>query len=225
MTKYWMITGLLAAAAAGVVHGQLVFEKPLLELQAGMNQDKVVVEFPFTVAGDEEVEIAEYDAPCSCLTARISDNGRLKWRPGEKGVVQGIFELGNIREPVITKLIVLRMKGETEPSVKLTTRLHIPQQLTVEPKTLFWTQGAAPEPQRFQLTVNGDEPLRIVDLSGTNPNFPFELETIEEGRRYEIVVTPQSLESRGFGVLRIKTDSKYPRHERYQGFMAIRKGG
>ena len=45
-------------------------------------------EFSFKVEGDKEIEIAEYDAPCSCLEAKISDGGRLRWKPGETGMVK-----------------------------------------------------------------------------------------------------------------------------------------
>ena len=210
--------GLIPASA------QLVFEKSVLEVKAGPEEDEVRVEFPFVVKGDKTVEIAEYDAPCTCLEARISDNGRLKWEPGEKGAVQGIFKTGNFRGK-LDKMIVLRMVGEEEPSVKLTVRMELPTLLEIEPKTLFWNQGEKPKAQSFRLKVNHDEPIHIVGASGTNEQFPFELKTIKDGWEYEIVVTPKNLDERGFGLLRIKTDSKFAKHKSYQAFMAIRRGG
>ena len=223
MKSTMMMILALAGLGLGAASGQMVFEKSLIEMTAEPDQEEITVEFRFTVKGDKEVEIGEYDAPCTCLEARISDNGRLVWQPGESGTVQGVFKTGNFMGSV-DKMIVLRMNGETEPSVKLTVRMHIPVLLEIEPKTLFWNQKDAVKSQSFKLTVNGDEPLQILELSGTNENFVEELKTIKEGREYEIVVTPKSLEERAFGLLRIKTDSKHVKHQRYQAFMAIRRG-
>lgn len=218
---------MLAVGLSGLgvlpVSAQLIFEKSEVDVKLGPEEDEVRVEFPFVV-GKKAVEIADYDAPCSCLEARISDNGRLKWEPGEKGTVQGIFKSGNFRGK-LEKMIVMRMKGEQEPSVRLTVRMELPTLVVIEPKTLFWSQNEKPQAKSFKLTVNHDEPIHIVDASGTNEQFPFEVKTIKEGKEYEIVVTPKSLEERGFGLLRIKTDSKFAKHKSYQAFMAIRRGG
>ncbi len=83
----------------------LFFEKSVIEVKVTPEQKRVVVEFPFTVIGNREVVIGEYDAPCTCLEARISDNGRLKWQPGEKGSVQGVFDVGNIRGGILENLL------------------------------------------------------------------------------------------------------------------------
>lgn len=217
----------LAILAVGVlpVSAGIVFEKDVIEVKVKPDQQKVAVVFPFTVDGDEEVEIAEYDAPCTCLEARISDNGRLKWKPGEKGSVQGLFDIGNIRGGMLEKMIVLRMKGEKVPSVKLTIKMDIPVLLEIEPKTLIWNQGEDVKPMRFKLKVNHTKPMKILETSGTNENFPFEVKTIKEGWEYEIVVTPKTLKDRAFGMIRFKTDSELPKHVRHQAFVAIRGNG
>ncbi|MDE0826198.1 MAG: hypothetical protein OSA48_05250 [Akkermansiaceae bacterium] len=223
MTRTLMMTAGLMGLGMIPAVAQLEFSKTVMEVKAGPEQDEIRVEFPFVV-GEKGAEIADYDAPCTCLEARISDNGRLKWKPGEKGAVQGIFKMGNFRGK-LDKMIVMRMKGGEEPLVKLTVKMELPTLLEIEPKTLFWNQGEKPKSLSFKLTVNHDKPIHIVGTSGTNEQFPFEVKTIKDGWEYEIVVTPESLEERGFGLLRIKTDSKFAKHKSYQGFMAIRRAG
>ncbi len=203
----------------------LLFEKSVIEVKVTPEQKRVVVEFPFTVIGNREVVIGEYDAPCTCLEARISDNGRLKWQPGEKGSVQGVFDVGNLRGGILEKMIVLRMKGEKEPSVKLTIKMDLPILLEIEPKTLIWDQGKDVKPMTFKLKVKHTKPMKILETSGTNENFPFEVKTIKEGWEYEIVVTPKTLKDRGFGMIRIKTDSDLEKHVGHQAFVAIRGSG
>ena len=218
---------MLAVLTVGVlpVSAGIIFEKDVIEVKVKPDQQTVEVVFPFTVEGDKEVEIAEYDAPCTCLEARISDNGRLKWKPGEKGSVQGLFDVGNMRGGVLEKMIVLRMKGEDVPSVKLTIKMDIPILLEIEPKTLAWTQGEDVKPMTFKLKVKHNKPMKILESSGTNDNFPFEVKTIKEGWEYEIVVTPKSLDDRAFGMIRLKTDSDLPKHVRHQAFVVIRAKG
>jgi hypothetical protein len=217
-----LAAGMVAAVALGpgLAWGQMQFVKRLVEIEAPPDGDVVEAEFPFVV-GPKPAVIAEYDAPCTCLEAQISDGGRLEWKAGEKGTVKGIFKLGTFKGAV-DKMIVLRMKGETVPSVQLTVRVTIPELVQVEPRTLFWTQGGSGEAQSFRITMNGEKPIHIVESSGTNDQFPFKLKTLEEGRRYELEVTPTTVETRAFGLIKLGTDSEYTRHQRYQCFVVIR---
>ena len=215
----------MAVLAAGVaaLPARLAFEKSLIERTVRPDQEVVSVDFAFKVVGDAVVEIAEYDAPCSCLEAKISDNGKLRWNPGESGVVKGVFNLGTFTGTV-NKMIVLRMKGEAKPSVKLTLRLHIPEILKITPaRSIFWDQGGKAETKVFKISVDSEEPVKIVDVSGTNEQFGIELKTLKDGWEYELVVTPKTVDERAFGLIRIRTDSKYKKHQRYQCFAVVRR--
>jgi hypothetical protein len=215
---------MLAVLAAGTVASpaQLVFKEKLKELTVTPDMETATVDFPFTV-GPNGAEITAFDAPCTCLEAKISDNGKLVWKPGEKGVVKGLFSMGNLKGKT-DKMIVLRMKSPTLPIVKLVLRLNIPELVKITPgPTLFWDQGGKADTKTFKLTVQHDEPIHIVDTSGTNENFAFELKTIRKGWEYELVVTPKSLVNRAFGLIRIRTDSEFAKHQRYQCFVVVRR--
>ena len=201
--------------------GDLVFEKTLIEVSAAPDQDLVTADFNFAVNGEGSADIERYDAPCSCLEARISDGGRLVWQPGEKGSVRGLFKVGNFRGITDKQISLLMKDGKRH---ELTVRLSMPELLTIQPKTLKWSQGEERVTQSFLLTVTGEDPMKILEVSGTSEQkFPFELETLEEGRRYRITVTPEETETRGFGLLRIKTDSKYVKHQTYQAYTVVAK--
>ena len=223
MKKIAPIILLVLSIGTSVLPAQLVFEKTLIELHLGPDAEKASADFTFKVTGDREVEIAEYEAPCSCLEAKISDGGKLRWKPGETGTVKGLFSMGNFTGTV-DKMIVLRMKGEVTPSVKLTVRLHIPELLKITPaKSLFWEQGGKGASQTFMIKVANDEPVKIVDVSGTNDQFGIELKAVKDGWEYEIEVTPKTVAERAFGLIRIRTDSKYVKHQRYQCFVVVRR--
>ena len=201
--------------------GDLVFEKTLIEVIAAPDQELVTADFAFSSQGEGPAVIKRYDAPCSCLEAQISDGGRLNWASGEKGTVRGLFKVGNFRGTVDKQISVLMTDGKRHD---LTVRMTTPELLKIEPKTLKWAEGETPERKFFELTVSGEEALKILKISGTNEEkFPFELETLEEGRRYRLSVTPSETDSRGFGLLRIATDSKFKKHQSYQAYAVVTK--
>ena len=202
--------------------GELTFEKKLIEVDAGLDQDTVTVDFTFKSTGTDAAVIKRYDAPCSCLEAQISDGGRLTWAAGEEGTVRGIFKVGNFRGTIAKQIAVLMKDGVRH---ELVVRMTTPELLKIEPKTLKWPEGGESEKQCFDITVSEKFPVKIVGVTGTNEKkFPFELEKVEEGKSYKIWVTPSEVKTRGFGLLRIETDSKFKKHKNYQAYVVVSKG-
>lgn len=221
--KLLQLLGLCCGSGFGtfLMAGELVFEKTTIEITAAPDQEKVVADFVFKATGDEAAVIKRYDAPCSCLEAQISDGGRLTWAPDEKGTVRGLFKVGNFRGTIPKQITILMADGKRH---ELTVQMTMPELLKIEPKTLKWAQDGSAEKQCFELSISEDQPLKILEISGTNEEkFPFELETIEEGKRYKLWVTPSDTEVRGFGLLRIATDSKYKKHQSYQAYAVVTK--
>ncbi len=200
--------------------GQFVFEKREIAMKLPPDQDRLSVEFPFTVKGKVPITIREYKAACSCLSAEISENGKLTWNPGEKGIVRGNFKLGTIKGK-IEKKIVLNIAGEAAPLV-LTTKLDIPHLFAIEPPTLFWDLNGEAKPQKFRVKVNHDEAIRITDISGTNEQFDYKLKVVKPGWEYEVSVTPVHVRERAFGLLRVKNDCRFKKHASAQAFMVVR---
>ena len=202
--------------------GELTFEKNVIEVLAEPDQEMVTADFAFKSSGEDTAVIERYDAPCSCLEAQISDGGRLKWKVGEKGTVRGLFNVGNFRGTVDKQISIIMVDGTQHA---LTVRITMPELLKIEPKTLKWEEGVAPKEQSFDITVSEEFPLKILKVTGTNEEkFPFKLETIEEGKHYRLSVTPAETDTRGFGLLRIATDSKFTKHQSYQAYVVVTKG-
>ena len=210
----------LATFWAPSLYGELVFEKKLLEVRVLPDTDRLSVEFKFKVKGEHPVTITEYEAACSCLSAEISDGGKLTWQPGEKGVVKGNFKLGTFKG-TIEKEIVLRILGQAHPE-RLKVRLHIPELFVIDPPTLFWDLNGDPKAQAFKVLVKHDRPIRIIDVAATNEQFDYELTTIKDGWEYQIEVTPKNVTTRAFGLLRIRNDCVFKKHRSAQAFMVVR---
>lgn len=210
----------LCSFLATLQAGNLVFETKLIEVTATPDQELVVADFAFTAEGGQ-ADIERYDAPCSCLEAQISNNGKLVWEEGESGTVRGLFEVGNFRGTVDKEISVIMTNGTRHD---LTVRMTMPELLVIEPKTLKWRQGEEPLPKSFDIKAGSDEKVKILGLEGTNEEkFPYLLETLEEGLHYRLTVIPSSTAERGMGVIRIATDSKFKKHQSYQAFVLIAK--
>jgi len=213
---------LFLCASAGSAWSQIVFEKELIKVTVAPDATELIAEFPFKV-GSKGAEIINYDAPCSCLSARIEPlkedrSARMKWEADMTGHVFGKFELGNFKGTV-EKSIVLNLKDQ--PPVNLVVRVTIPELVAITPATQRWTQGGDATAKIYKIKIGGKEPIKITDTQGTNPNFPFELITKKEGREYEIHITPKDTASPTLGMVRIKTDSKFKRFKRLQMFAVV----
>ena len=88
------------------------------------------------------------------------------------------------------------------------------------PRTRDNEHFGKPEPKSVTVSMTHSEPISFVSLSGADPRFKQELKTIEEGKKYEVVITPTSTDSVGMGVLNFQTDAKSDRH-RSHGIYAI----
>ena len=201
----------------------LTFPETVKEIRAPADATFITMDFPFTNKSDKAAEIKRYDAGCSCVSAGV-ESGKLIYQPGESGVIRTQFDMsefsGDVEKPVYVFL-----DGDTDkvPSVVLMLKVHIPEVVKIATKTLKWDVGAPATPQTIQMTVEGDDKVNIVSVTGSNPNFLHELKVIEAGRSYELIITPKDTSVSGLGVFRIETDCKIERHKFKQTFASIRR--
>jgi hypothetical protein len=206
------------------LHGAgLDFPATLKEIEAPADAKRVSADFEFTNRSNKKVRVAKYDAGCSCIAVGIKD-AKLEYAPGESGLVRADFEMGNF-SGTVDKAVALWLDDDPpeKPSVTLTIRVHIPVLVSIEPKTLKWDIGGDTSPQTIRITMNHSEPIRVKDITTSSKAFRPELKTIEEGKRYELVVTPLELSTPGLAIVRIETDCAVERHKVQQAFAVIRK--
>jgi len=219
-----MIKYVLPIAAVSSLSAEMVFDSKLVELKIGVDEQTVTAEFPFEIKG-KDTEIKDYDAPCSCLKAKIfplrnDRSTKMKWKVGETGKVIGKFSLGNFKGTVDKAIVLNFLNGEA--SSKLTVRVNIPELLKIDPPTQQWSLGGGVESKTFKITVNHTEPIHILEHSGTSEDFPYELKKIKDGWEYEVVVTPAQDKTPAMGMIRLHTDSKSKRFQRNQIFAVMR---
>jgi hypothetical protein len=202
--------------------GTLTFEEPTKEIQAGTDAKTVTADFKFKNESADEVVIDHYDAACTCINAGVQD-GKMNYKPGESGVIRAAFDMSHF-SGTADKSVMVWLKGDPEdkPSITLTARVIIPVLVEVEPKTLIWESGAPAEPKKVTITMKHSEPIRVTSISGADQRFVQVLKTVEEGKKYEITVTPANTSSVGMGVISIETDCTVQRFRSQRIFTVLR---
>jgi hypothetical protein len=213
----WMTLAAFAQAAG------LEFKELLKEVKAPGDVSIVTTDFEFTNKSDKPVTIAKTDPGCSCLKVQIS-GGKLRYAPGESGVVRTTFDMGNF-SGVVDKMVAIWLDNDSadKPSLKLTVRVHIPVLVAVDPKTVKWEIGGKAEPHTIQIRMAEGKPIRVTSVKSSSASFSCELKTLEEGKKYDLVVTPLEMRTPGMSIIRIETDSEISKHRTQQAFAVVRK--
>jgi len=201
----------------------LKFDEVLKTLEVDPTQTIVTADFNFSNDTDKPVRISKYDAACSCMSLKVK-GGKLLYGPGETGVIRAIFDMGNFSGEVDKVLQVwLDDDPEPTPSVILTVRVNIPVLVQIEPKTLRWEIGAPAEPQTVKITMNYDQPIKVLSAEVNSEAFTSTLKTLEEGKSYELEIIPANTERAALGIVQIKTDCPIDRHATQRTFAMVRQ--
>ena len=213
----WLVLAVFTQA------GGLEFTETLKEVDAGADATLVTTEFSFTNKGDKPASITKSDSGCSCLKIEIS-GGKLKYAPGESGVVRATFEMGNF-SGTVDKMVALWINDDSvdNPSTRLTVRVHIPVLVGLEPKTLKWDLGTKADPQIIRIQMAEGESIRVTGVSSSSESFACELKTVEKGEKYDLIVTPRNIDTPGMTVIRVETDCAISKHRVQQAFAVVRK--
>ena len=211
-------------AIANFAHSaSLEFAETLREVHAPADVNTVTTDFNFTNRSSKPVTITHYESACSCMKVEISD-AKLRYAPGESGTIRAEFDMGNFSGE-IDKTIAIWIEGDpkNKPSITLTARVHIPIVIAIEPKTLKWPLNGKAHAQSIRITINNPKPIHITKITSSSENFRHELKTINDGKSYELAVTPLDLSLPTLAIFRIETDCTLTKHQTQQAFAVVRK--
>ncbi len=190
----------------------------------------VFAEYPFVNNSKETIEIVEYDAPCTCMGARLrraDGTQSFVFKSGDKGVVIGKLDFANFTGTIDKKIWIRTSKDEKgKPSIVLTATVTIPTLIGPDKSALKWAIDSELTPQEFLIKVNHTKPIRIIKHTmgyGADEFFAYKMETIKDGVEYKVTVTPKKTETPALGVLRFYTDNELQRYKMVQIFLAVNK--
>jgi hypothetical protein len=196
---------------------ELVLDVPVIEVRPRPEDETVEIAFHFTNRGDKPVRVLGLDSACSCLSASLD---KAVYQPGEKGAGRAEFKVSSfVGEHEKTLHVQTDAPAQAEWVVPF--RLFVPEIIRIEPKTLQWWVGEDPQCQSTRVTMTGDDPIRITDITSTRENVEFSWREIRPGREYEVSVRPKSTDEVMLGALRIETDSQIPKYRRQMAFFSV----
>lgn len=106
---------------------------------------------------------------------------------------------------------------------KLTVSLTIPSIMEISPKITKWKQDDQPESKTVTIEMKHEKPIKIREVRSSRDTMKVELKTLEEGKRYELHLKPDSTKDPQLGMLTIMTDCEIPKHEKKLAFFTIER--
>lgn len=199
--KLWLVL-----LALWVCHPQawaaLKWQQLRADLTPVANEKSVEAVFPFVNEGPAAVTIKSLKSSCGCTTARLE---KKIYAPGEKGEVRARFDIGRRRGPQV-KTVAVHIAGEADPVI-LTLAVVITTRVKASPELVLWKTGETNTTKDITLSADPSQPIRALKVTSTNPRVQVAVETVKEGQKYLLHVTPQSTGSAAFAVLNIEAES------------------
>ncbi len=217
------VIGLWLGFAGFLSAGTLTFQETEKVVNATPADSAISVDYAFTNNTGKPVTLDRATGNCSCTSVDIS-GGKTSYAPGESGVLRANFDIGNFQGGV-DKIITVWLDGapESKPSQQLKLRVNIPVLIEMEPKSVKWDIGESPEAKKVEIRINGEKPIHVLSVSASRPDFTHELKTIEDGKRYELIVKPVKTEAPGIAIFKVVTDSAIERQKTQQAFAVVKR--
>lgn len=194
---------------------RIVSDEPVMNY--GEVDNNQVIEHTFVVRndGDALLEISRVRPACGCTVANISSQ---RLAPGESAEITTRLNLQG-RTGRQRKTMAVDSNDPNTPTLTLTMDGVALTEINVTPQRLLVNnikQGEEPEVHRIDILSNASQPISIQSLSTGNPLVTAELETVEEGRRYAILVRTTGELPQGPTHGRIQVQTDHPRRPSIQ---------
>lgn len=189
--------------------GDLVFRPGFQAIRTSAAKETVEVEFKGTNRSNQPIKIKLLESRCACLSVEIDTD---PVPPGETATVTGVFDISKMRG-ISEKRIMI--STEQHPEVQfLRSRIEIAPIYTIEPSMTSWKIGEDPETKIVEFRVAREEPIHILSAESKREEVSCQVEVVEEGRAYNLRLTPDSTENTLLGIVRIETDCELEHHAR-----------
>lgn len=198
----------------------LRFPADRIELNCGPADDKADADFEFTNDGKNPIKILSVMSGCQCLSAEAPEG---EIAPGAGGKVRSVFKVGAFNGTVEKQLVVRWQENNNDHDTILTVAVKVPELIRIEPTTLVWGQGAEPNVQDFRVLIVWTDPINLLSVECSRPEFDFTVEKVKDGREYVVHVKPTKLDQPLLGLFQFKTDCKFEKFRNPMGFVHVRR--
>lgn len=178
-----------ALLLASLAHAKLEWESTHLEFAPSLGVQQVSGAYKFKNVGVHTVKILRTQTSCGCTTTNLT---KKEYAPGESGTIEVTMTLpddGGRRH----KQIYVHTDDPDGASTTLEITAEVTRVVELLPHMLVWKQGQTPEAKEVLVTVAAGATVHVLNATSVSGSFTTKLETLEDGRRYRVVVTPQKL--------------------------------
>ncbi|MEM6884626.1 MAG: DUF1573 domain-containing protein [Verrucomicrobiota bacterium] len=218
MKLFWTTLAVFVLAYTATSQAQLVWEQKHLSFKAKVDEPTLAGVYRFTNRGDYPVTIGEIKSSCGCTTTELS---KRDYAPGETGEIKAVFTVGNL-SGLQRKEITVHTDDPRAGKVNLKLEVDIPGLLQITPRFVFWKTGKSSRERKVMIDVTHDQPIHITEVTSTSSRITAELKTIEAGKKYEVWVKPENVDSLGKATISIKTDYPEDVPKTYKVYAAIK---
>jgi hypothetical protein len=197
------LTLLLLLAFVTPAFAELKWETQEQTFHAKASEKQVIAKYRFTNTGKEPIKIENVKTSCGCTTAGLK---KTEYAPGESGEIEAKFEFGG-RTGKQEKGIAVAVAGVPQPTI-LRLLVDIEEPVKMQPQFVIWNVGDKPNAQIIRLTVADDVPAKILSVESDNPMIKTQLTPQQNGKAYELQITPSDTVRSAAATLIIRTD--YP---------------
>jgi hypothetical protein len=190
---------------------QIVCDEPTHNF--GERDENETVEHTFVIrnAGDLTLEIHNVRTSCGCTVANISTK---QVEPGGETHVTARLSLKG-RRGQQHKAITVESNDPKTPQMQLALQGTSAVKLSVQPAQLFFGQidESAESTAATEIASLTEDRFQITKVESSSPNFDGQVEVLEDGRKYRLVVSTRGAVPKGGarGSIRVSTDSPtYP---------------
>lgn len=195
----------------------LVFEPEVFEHKAADGESQFTATFVAKNTGNAPVRITKLDSSCSCLKVESEAD---TVPPGGQTTISAVFDIARLSGDAEKRVFVTTDIPDSLEQVLL-VKVNVKPIVTLEPSSLEWPRGGEPKPLEAVFRVVREKPIRILEAVSSRETVTCELRTIEEGREYRLILTPQSTADVLLGLVRIKTDCEIEEQQQQLLFFVV----
>jgi len=161
--------------------------QPVFEFGSRSNTESVKHTFTVSNKGTKVLNISGVKPACGCTIANISSK---VLQPGESATIDATLSLKG-RRGLQTKTITINSDDPKTPAYKLTMKGTAASEVGLNPTSIYVGRIGLGEKitKSVEVTNNGTNPLEIVSVAVQNNLVTYEVETVEEGKKYKVNVT------------------------------------
>jgi putative membrane protein len=206
------------ATTAAVSSGGLVFDTEVFSYKADPSEKQFTATFHIRNEGPKKVTITKLDTSCTCLSVTAD---RMEMDPGSESTLTAVFDIAKLSGESEKNILVMTDDPDM-PRKRLAVEVSVPPIVEISPTIAEWTVGEKLQTREIVFKVLRTEPIRILEATSSRRQVSLEMKTIEEGREYRLILTPEATDDILLGFVSIKTDCELEQHQRMMAYFAVK---